>query len=112
MHLGLLLACDAVVALDGGIRTLSEATVAWAALQTEPHASALVPVGEAWREVLAVLAARWVITRRDLDLPQLVADVDLVPAVIRRAPRHTPTAPQPARLTETFASIRPPCPVR
>lgn len=85
VRLGYLLACDAVVALDGGIGTLSEAAVVWAALQTEPHASALVLVGKAWREVHAVLAARWLITRRDLDLPQLVGDVHSVPAAIRRA---------------------------
>jgi uncharacterized protein (TIGR00725 family) len=93
MRLGHLLACDAVVALDGGIGTLSEATVTWAALQTEPHAPALVLVGSAWRELHAILAARWVINRRDLHLPQLVAGVDSVPAAIRRAlaaPRQAP----------------------
>jgi uncharacterized protein (TIGR00725 family) len=93
VRLGHLLACDAVVALDGGIGTLSEATVTWAALQTEPHAPALVLVGSAWHELHAVLAARWVINRRDLDLPQLVAGVDSVPAAIRRAlaaPRQPP----------------------
>jgi uncharacterized protein (TIGR00725 family) len=93
VRLGHLLACDAVVALDGGIGTLSETAVVWAALQTEPHAPALVLVGTAWREVHAVLATRWLITRRDLDLPQLVADVHSVPATIRRAlatPRQPP----------------------
>ena len=40
-----LLAADAVVALDGGIGTLSEAAVVWAALQTEPDAADLVFLG-------------------------------------------------------------------
>jgi uncharacterized protein (TIGR00725 family) len=84
-RLGHLLACDAVVALDGGVGTLSEAAVAWAALQTEPHAAALVLVGEAWREVHEVLSRRWIISGGDLALPRLVAAVDEVPAVIRRA---------------------------
>ena len=30
------MAADVIVALDGGIGTLSEAAVVWAALQTEP----------------------------------------------------------------------------
>jgi uncharacterized protein (TIGR00725 family) len=92
-RLGHLLACDAIVALDGGVGTLSEAAVAWATLQTEPAAAALVLVGEAWREVHEVLSRRWIISRGDLDLPQLVAQVDEVPAAIRRAlatPRRPP----------------------
>jgi uncharacterized protein (TIGR00725 family) len=94
-RLGHLLACDAVVALDGGVGTLSEATVAWAALQTEPHPPALVLVGEGWRKVHEVLSASWVISREDLDLPHLVADVDQVQAVIRRALATPPQPPGP-----------------
>jgi uncharacterized protein (TIGR00730 family) len=82
-RLGQLLACDAVVALEGGVGTLSEAAVTWAALQTEPGAAALVLVGEAWREVHQVLSSRWVISPGDLALPQLVPDVDQVPDAIR-----------------------------
>ena len=95
-RLGHLLACDAVVALEGGVGTLSEAAVTWAALQTEPGAAALVLVGEAWREVHKVLSRRWVISSGDLDLPRLVPGVDQVPDAIRRtlADPRRPSGPR------------------
>src|SRR5947207_6829183 len=37
-----LLSADAMIALDGGIGTLSAAAVAWSALQTEPTAAELI----------------------------------------------------------------------
>jgi uncharacterized protein (TIGR00725 family) len=43
-----LLAADALIALDGGIGTLSEAAVAWSALQTEPAAAEPIFLGAGW----------------------------------------------------------------
>jgi predicted Rossmann-fold nucleotide-binding protein len=60
------LATDAVVVLDGGIGTLSEAALVWAARQTEPKAPELVFLGSGWGRVLESLAAHLVIDERDL----------------------------------------------
>jgi uncharacterized protein (TIGR00725 family) len=61
-----LLAADAVVVLDGGIGTLSEAAIVWAALQTEPEAASLVFLGTGWQPVLDAVAANLVVDDRDL----------------------------------------------
>jgi hypothetical protein len=69
-----LLAADAVVAVDGGIGTLSEASIVWAALQTEPDAADLIFLGPGWPPVLEALAANLVIDQRDLALAAVCAD--------------------------------------
>jgi uncharacterized protein (TIGR00730 family) len=61
-----LLTADAIVAVDGGIGTLSEAAVAWAALQTETPAADLIFVGAGWPPVLRALADHLVIDDQDL----------------------------------------------
>jgi uncharacterized protein (TIGR00730 family) len=81
-RLRFLLAADVVVALPGGIGTLSEAAIVWAAAQTEPAAAHLVFVGAAWRQVHATVGTGLVVDRDDLALAQCVAGVDdVVPAV-------------------------------
>ena len=72
-----LLAADAVVVLDGGIGTLSEAAVIWAALQTEPAAADLVFLGASWPAVLTSLSSHLVIDDRDLALVTICADPQL-----------------------------------
>jgi uncharacterized protein (TIGR00730 family) len=92
-RLRLLLAADAVVALPGGIGTLSEAAIVWAAAQTEPAASHLLLVGDAWRELHAVIGTGLVVDGGDLALAQCVTGVDdVVPAV-----RAALSQPRPAR---------------
>ena len=61
-----LLAADAVIVLDGGIGTLSEAATVWAALQTEPDAADLVFLGTGWEPVLQAFTTHLVIDDRDL----------------------------------------------
>jgi uncharacterized protein (TIGR00725 family) len=68
------LATDAVVVLDGGIGTLSEAALVWAARQTEPRAPELVFLGGGWGPVLESLAAHLVIDERDLACFTVCAD--------------------------------------
>ena len=92
-RLGHLLRADAVVALDGGVGTLSEAAVVWAALQTEERAPALILVGEAWRRLLGAFAAQLVVDQRDLALPQVVPTADQVPAAIA-TPRRRGARPR------------------
>lgn len=61
-----LLGCDAVVALDGGIGTMSEAFVVWAARQTEPDAPTLIVSGDGWPHLLDIVRAEMVVDAVDL----------------------------------------------
>lgn len=63
-----LLEMDAVVALDGGVGTLSELAVVWAAAQTEPEAPAIVLLGRAWPPLIDAFRRELVIDERDLAL--------------------------------------------
>jgi predicted Rossmann-fold nucleotide-binding protein len=80
-----LLAADAVVALDGGIGTMSEATVVWAARQTEPKAADLIFLGAGWRPVLQSIAASLVVDDRDLAYVAICKDPE---SVIRHIARN------------------------
>jgi hypothetical protein len=83
-----LLAADAVVVLDGGIGTLSEAAVVWAALQTEPRAADLVFVGAGWPPIVESLAAHLAINERDLALMTICADPQLAVSHIVQSHSH------------------------
>lgn len=80
-----LLGCDAIVALAGGIGTLTEAAVAWSALQTEAGAARLVLVGAHWRRLLEVFGTELVVGPEDLGLVHLAEDVDEAVATLRRS---------------------------
>jgi uncharacterized protein (TIGR00725 family) len=69
-----LLACDAVVALDGGVGTLSELAVVWAAAQTEPGMPRLIALGGRWRALFDAFAASLVVGDDDLALVTVVTD--------------------------------------
>lgn len=90
-----LLAADAVVVLDGGIGTLSEAAVVWAALQTEAAAPDLVFLGAGWPPVLQSMASHLAIKERDLALVTICAEPRLVAAHIaqNRSRRHRTASP-------------------
>ena len=80
-----LLTCDAVVALPGGIGTLSEAAIVWAAAQTEPGAASLVLVGAEWADVHRAIGDGLVVDPDDLALAVCVATVEDVVDAIRAA---------------------------
>jgi uncharacterized protein (TIGR00725 family) len=82
-----LLTADAMIALDGGIGTLSEAAVAWSALQTEPAAAELIFLGAGWPPVLRALADHLVIDVRDLAYATVCADPDQAIAHIAKTQR-------------------------
>jgi predicted Rossmann-fold nucleotide-binding protein len=86
-RLGHLLAADAMIALDGGIGTLSEAAVAWSALQTEPAAAELIFLGTGWPPVLRALAENLVIDERDLAYATVCTDPDQAIAHIAASQR-------------------------
>ncbi len=71
-----LMAADVVVALAGGIGTLSEAAMVWAAAQTETDAAQLLLVGEEWRGVRDAIGAGLVVDTDDLALARWVPTVD------------------------------------
>jgi uncharacterized protein (TIGR00725 family) len=91
-----LLSADAVVVLDGGIGTLSEAAVVWAELQTGPTAPDLVFLGVSWPPVLQSLALHLVINDADLALVTTCADAQLAIAHIskNRSGRHRTAGPR------------------
>lgn len=68
-----LLEMDAIVALDGGVGTLSELAVVWAAAQTEPAAPAIVLLGTAWPRLIDAFRQELVIDERDLALLRVAA---------------------------------------
>jgi len=67
-----LLSCEAVIALDGGVGTLSELAVVWSACQTEEGAPLLLAIGERWSRLVRVLGEELVVSKHDLDLVRLV----------------------------------------
>ena len=68
-----LLMADAWLAVDGGIGTLAEITVAWNLLQMRNvPARPLVLVGPAWRPVLEVVERELVVGPHDLALVEVV----------------------------------------
>ncbi|MBO0843879.1 MAG: LOG family protein [Nocardioides sp.] len=92
----LLLASDVVVALPGGIGTLSEAAMVWAAAQTEPDAAQLILVGEQWRELRDAIGTGLVVDSDDLALARCVSTVDDVVGAIHQA-LHRPGNARGAR---------------
>jgi uncharacterized protein (TIGR00730 family) len=81
-RLGHLLACDAVIAMPGGIGTLAEMAVVWSALQTEQRPIPLVLVGECWPPVMQVLRDQLVIGDLDLALLRVVETPEEAVAVV------------------------------
>ncbi|HLX55577.1 MAG TPA: LOG family protein [Ktedonobacteraceae bacterium] len=60
--------CDAVIALPGGVGTLSEMAMVWAASQTEGRALPLVLLGDCWPPVIQSIREHLVVGDIDLNL--------------------------------------------
>src|SRR5260221_11098403 len=63
-----ILRCDAIIALAGGVGTLSEMAMAWAASQTEGRSVPLVLLGDCWPPVIASIREHLVVSDVDLDM--------------------------------------------
>jgi uncharacterized protein (TIGR00730 family) len=63
-----ILRCAAVIALPGGIGTLSELAMVWAASQTEGRALPLVLFGSCWPPVMEAIRQNLVVSDADLNL--------------------------------------------
>lgn len=71
--------CDGMIALPGGVGTLSEMALMWAASQTESRPLPLVLLGECWPPIIQSLRENLVINERDLSLLRFAGEpVDAV----------------------------------
>jgi uncharacterized protein (TIGR00730 family) len=68
-----LLRCTGVVALPGGVGTLSEMAVIWAAAQTEASPPSIVLLGDSWPPLIKAIGEQLVVGPQDLKLLQVVA---------------------------------------
>ncbi|GAC1567702.1 MAG: hypothetical protein NVS3B14_14560 [Ktedonobacteraceae bacterium] len=68
-----LLRCDAVIALPGGIGTLSEMAMVWAASQTEGRTLPLVLLGDCWPPFIKSIREHLVVSDVDLNLLRFAA---------------------------------------
>jgi uncharacterized protein (TIGR00730 family) len=68
-----ILRCDAIVAMPGGVGTLSEMAMTWAALQTEQRAQPLVLLGDGWPPVIQAIRASLIVGDHDLRLLRFAA---------------------------------------
>jgi len=68
-----ILHCDAIIALPGGVGTLSEMALVWAAIQTEKRAQPLILFGECWLPVIEAIRANLVVGDHDLYLLRFAA---------------------------------------
>ena len=77
---------DAMIALPGGIGTLSEVALAWSLLQTgEMSARPLVLLGPTWRETIRVYAQAEYIRPRDMDLIYLATSAETAVAYVKQS---------------------------
>lgn len=75
-----------MIALPGGIGTLSEVALAWSLLQTGAlGARPLVLLGPTWRETIRVYAQAEYIRPRDMDLIYLATSPETAVAYVRQA---------------------------
>jgi uncharacterized protein (TIGR00730 family) len=63
-----ILHCDALIALPGGVGTLSEMAMVWAASQTEGRSVPLVLLGDCWPPLIEAIREHLVVSDADLHL--------------------------------------------
>jgi uncharacterized protein (TIGR00730 family) len=68
-----LLSCDGVIALPGGVGTLSEMAIVWAASQTEGHALPLVLLGDCWPPIIQSMRENLILSDGDFNLLRFAA---------------------------------------
>jgi uncharacterized protein (TIGR00730 family) len=89
-----LLRCDAIIALPGGVGTLSEMTVAWASSQTEGRSLPIVLLGDCWPPLAQSFREHLVISDEDLGLLLFTASpeeaVQAIQAELQRPGRAKP----------------------
>jgi uncharacterized protein (TIGR00730 family) len=93
-RLGFLLECEAIIALDGGVGTLSEMSLAWAVGQTESVAPCLILLGNRWHQLVHTFREQLVIGEEDIGLLHVVDTPEEALSVLqnRRGERRAPGA--------------------
>jgi uncharacterized protein (TIGR00725 family) len=72
-RLNYILHCEAVIALPGGVGTLSEMAIAWSVSQTERRTLPLVLLGDCWLQVIKAIRENLVVSDVDLNLLRFAA---------------------------------------
>jgi predicted Rossmann-fold nucleotide-binding protein len=85
-----LLRCAAVIALPGGVGTLSEVSVIWAAAQTEATPLTIVLLGEGWPPLLEAFRKHLVVGRDDLKLLRIATNPEEAVAALTASAESDP----------------------
>ncbi len=83
-----LLRCDAIIALPGGVGTLSEMAVAWSASQTEGRPLPIILLGDCWPPLVSAFREHLVIGSEDLRLLRFAATPEEALQMVREALRE------------------------
>ena len=86
-----LTSADAFVVLQGGIGTLTEATLTWSLLQTgQIQKKPLIFVGENWQRLFAAFRAETLMSEADFELVTVVDGAEEAVVVLEQALAPTP----------------------
>jgi uncharacterized protein (TIGR00730 family) len=86
-----LTSADAFIVLQGGIGTLTEATLTWSLLQTgQIHKKPFIFVGENWQRLFAAFRAETLMSEADFELVTVVDGAEEAIAVLEQALAPTP----------------------
>jgi len=84
-----------VIALDGGVGTLSEFAMVWSTAQTENSAPRLFLVGEIWHRLYPILIDTLLISADDAQVPDVVStNDDVVRSLEANVPRRKGSGPR------------------
>jgi uncharacterized protein (TIGR00730 family) len=84
-----LLRCSAVVALPGGVGTLSEVSVIWAAAQTEATPLSIVLLGHGWPPLIKAIGENLVVGAKDLELLRIATSPEEVMQALNEPAEHS-----------------------
>ncbi len=94
-RLNYILHCDAVIALPGGVGTLSEMAIAWSANQTERRALPLVLLGDCWLQVIKAVRENLVVSDVDFNLLRFAASPEEAVRELQTGLQDKPIGPGP-----------------
>jgi uncharacterized protein (TIGR00730 family) len=94
-RLNYILHCDAVIALPGGVGTLSEMAIAWSASQTERRALPLVLLGDCWLQVIKAVRENLVVSDVDFNLLRFAASPEEAVRELQAGLQDKPIGPGP-----------------
>jgi len=90
-----LLGCDAIIALPGGVGTLSEVAMAWAASQTEDRPLLLILLGACWPPVIKSIREHLIVSDVDHNLLRFAGSPEEAVQAIRAGLQEMRNKPHP-----------------